>query len=40
VFNNFRSGDPSPPDGKKTPDLTLKVPELCTFECQGPFCGM
>jgi hypothetical protein len=33
VHNNFRSGDLSPPDGKKTPDLTLQVPELCSFEC-------
>ncbi len=33
AYNNFRSGDLSPPDGKKTPDLTLEVPELCTFEC-------
>ena len=33
VYNSFRSGDLSPPDGTKTPDLTLDVPELCTFEC-------
>jgi len=33
VYNNFRSGDLSPPDGKKTPDLTLNVPDLCSFEC-------
>jgi hypothetical protein len=33
VYNSFRSGDLAPPDGKKTPDMTLKVPELCTLEC-------
>ena len=33
TYNNFRSGDTSPPDGSKTPDVTLEVPEPCTFEC-------
>lgn len=35
AYNNFRSGDLAPPDGTKTPDLTLEVPELCTLECVG-----
>lgn len=35
AYNNFRSGDLSPPDGKKAPDLTLKVPEPCVVECDG-----
>jgi hypothetical protein len=34
AYNNFRSGDLSPPDGKKTPDATLKVPEPCVLECK------
>jgi len=33
MYNNFRSGDLAPPDGTKTPDLTLDVPALCTLEC-------
>jgi hypothetical protein len=33
VYNSFRSGDLAPPDGKKTPDMIVKVPELCTLEC-------
>ena len=34
AYNNFRSGDLSPPDGKKTPDAKLKVPEPCVLECK------
>lgn len=33
IYNNFRSGDLSPPDGKKAPDLALGAPELCALEC-------
>ena len=33
AYNSFRSGDLAPPDGTKVPDLTVKVPELCTLEC-------
>lgn len=32
VYNNFRSGDLSPPDGDAAPDLTLEA-EACMGEC-------
>ena len=33
-YNNFRSGDLSPPDGTVTPDLKLQAIEPCTLECK------
>jgi hypothetical protein len=32
VYNNFRSGDISPPDGGAAPDLTVEA-SICQFEC-------
>ena len=34
AYNNFRSGDLSPPDGKKTPDAVLDVAAPCVHECK------
>lgn len=34
AYNNFRSGDLSPPDGKKTPDAVLEVSAPCLLECK------
>ncbi|MCB9701899.1 MAG: hypothetical protein H6711_08405 [Myxococcales bacterium] len=34
-YNNFRSGDLSPPDGLKAPDLVMLSPESCLNECSG-----
>jgi uncharacterized protein GlcG (DUF336 family) len=35
TYNNFRSGDLSPPDGLSAPDLQLKSPETCVNTCKG-----
>jgi hypothetical protein len=35
TYNNFRSGDLSPPDGLAAPDLRLLAPESCLNECLG-----
>ena len=35
TFNNFRSGDISPPDGLVAPDLQISAPESCIGECVG-----
>ena len=34
TYNNFRSGDISPPDGLKASDLTLDAVAPCEFECK------
>lgn len=34
-YNNFRSGDLSPPDGLAAPDLKLITPDSCSNECLG-----
>jgi hypothetical protein len=35
LYNNFRSGDLSAPDGLKAPDLVMLSPESCLNECSG-----
>ncbi|MBL9100981.1 MAG: hypothetical protein JNL82_08485 [Myxococcales bacterium] len=35
TYNNFRSGDLSPPDGLAAPDLQIKAPESCMNVCDG-----
>lgn len=35
TFNNFRSGDISPPDGLKIPGVELFAPEPCAAECDA-----
>jgi len=35
-YNNFRSGDLSPPDGLSAPDLVLVAPDSCVNECVEP----
>jgi hypothetical protein len=35
TYNNFRSGDLSPPDGLSSPDIQLKSPESCINTCKG-----
>ncbi|MBK9753887.1 MAG: VCBS repeat-containing protein [Nannocystis sp.] len=35
TYNNFRSGDLSPPDGLAAPDLKLLAPDACVNECLG-----
>jgi hypothetical protein len=35
TFNNFRSGDTSPPDGLKIPGVELFAPEPCAAECEA-----
>ncbi len=35
-YNNFRSGDLSPPDGLSAPDLVMVAPEACVNDCEDP----
>jgi hypothetical protein len=36
TYNNFRSGDLSPPDGLSAPDLVMVAPDACLNDCEDP----
>jgi hypothetical protein len=36
IYNNFRSGDLSPPDGLSAPDLVMVAPDTCVNDCVDP----